>query len=202
MITTIPLAVDSTLPVVQQLDEQILECVEDESLSAHQRDKLLAWVHSHLLSAYVAVQLDAYLDATAKPAAKRPVAPCLSAVEMISQLLQGGVPLGPGGTFQCPPSGCARALTLSQKMPVWVRRRIVLAAQRTRFHEEAELKALWSAVEAHLITDATVEFELADLIHADVPSAEALDAVTLGCLEAMHGVRGLVWTPAGAVLQA
>lgn len=186
---------------MRQLDEQILECVEDESLSAHQQNELLAWVHSHLLSAYVAVQLIAYTDSMTGPAPESPVHTCLSAVEMIDQMLQGGVPLGPSGTFQCPPSGCASALALSQAMTAFVHRRIILVAQRTRLHAEAELTALWSTVEDHLITGAIAGFELADLLDADVPSAEALDAITLGCLEAMDGVRGLVWTPAGAVLQ-
>ena len=186
--------------MVRQLDEQILLGVEEESLSPVQQSELLGWVHAHLLTAYVAFNLDALAAVAAKSAAKRRVLACGSVIEMISNLLQGGLPLEDDLTFHCPPSCCQRADALRGRLPGWVRRRVVLAAQRTRWHTEAELACLWEAVEAHLITGAIAEFALAELLDVEVPDLDALETTTLECLEAMRGARDLSWTPTGAAL--
>lgn len=185
---------------MRQLDEQILACVEDRSLVVQQRDELLTWVHDHLLSAYAANLLDLYPGPAPKFAARHLICPCRSVIEMIGNMLQGGVPLEPDFTFRCPPSGCPSALALSRKLPAWLRRRVTLAAQRTRLHTDAELAALWGASEEHLLTGAPVWFDLNEFLEVDVPTLDALDASTRGCLEAIRGTRGLIWTPAGAVL--
>ena len=187
--------------MAQQLDKQILECVQGEALCERQQSELLAWVHSHLLSPYVALRMEMYPGLATKPAPKRFVPPCCTMVEAISQMLQGGIPLGEDLTFACPPSGCPRALALSRELPAWLRRRVLLAAQRTRLHSDAELTALWQAIEAHLVTEAVAWFELADWLAVDVPADQTLLA-TNHCLDVARGQRGVTWTPAGAVLQA
>ena len=146
--------------MVRQLDKQILLCVEDESLPPAQQNELLAWVHGHLLSAYVGLTLDALSFVAGKPVPKRRILVCNSAVETINFMLDGGLPLGEDDTFQSPPVCCHHASDLCSWLPGWVRRRVVLAAQRTRWHTEAELACLWEAVEAHLITGAVAEFKL------------------------------------------
>lgn len=133
-------------------------------------------------------------------AAQEFICPCRAAIEVIGNMLQGGMPLGEEMTFRCPPRACPRALALSQKLPAWLRRRVVLAAQRTRLHTEAELAALWEAVEAHLLTGAVAWFELADYLEVEVPTLDDLDAATRGCLEAVRGTRGLAWTRDEVVL--
>ena len=200
MFTAASLDFESTAPVVRQLDQQILLGVEDECLSAAQQAELLAWVHAHLLSAYVAFTLDALALVAGKPMPHRRILACRGGVETISLMLEGGLPLGEDLTFACPPVCCRGAQDLGGRLAGWVRRRVVLAAQRTRWHTEAELACLWEAVEAHLITGAIVEFELSDLLEVDVPAREALEATTRRCLEAMRAARDLSWTPAGAAL--
>ena len=71
----------------------------------------------------------------------------------------------------------------------------MLAAQRTRWHTEAELAALWEAIEAHLITGAIAEFGLSELLDAEVLALKTLETTTFGCLEAMNGAQGLSWEP-------
>ena len=193
---------DALSPVVLQLDMQILGCVLDEQLSDRQQGELLRWVHSHLISAYVAMQFDKRFDGTVDLALKRLVHPCLTNISMIGQMIQGGVPLEPDLTFHCPPSGCPRSLALARKLPAWLQRRVVLAAQRTRLHTQAELKALWKAIKIHLITGALAWFELDDLLEVELPAAETLHIITRDYLEAVYKVRGLAWTPAGVVLRA
>ena len=188
--------------MVQAFDQQILGCVEDESLSPTQQAELLAWTHDHLLSAYAAFALDVLALAAGKRQAKHRINACHSVVEIISNMLDGGIPLeAEDMTFHCPPLCCRRAQALSQRLPGWIRRRVVLAAQRTRWHTEAELTALWEAIEAHLITGAIAEFELADLLGVEVPDLKALETTTLGCLEAMNGAQGLSWEPMQAGCQ-
>ena len=187
--------------MVRRLDKQILECVRYEALSACQQGELLAWVRAHLLSAYVAIRMEMYPGPTAKPARKRFVLPCCTMVDVISQMLQGGIPLGEDRAFHCPPSGCPRALALSRELPAWLHRRILLAAQRTRLHAPAELAELWETIEAHLLTEAVTWFELTDLLDIDIPATQTL-LTTNHCLDVARGQRGIAWTPAGAVLQA
>lgn len=194
------LPMGNTTAVVQQFNRQLLQCVEDEALSAAQQAELLAWAHGHLLVAHVALRLDDLTLLAAESADSRFVNPCHSAVNLINHMLQGGVPLEDDLTFRCPPVCCPCADVLHARLLAWMRQRVRLAAQRTRWHTDAELDRLWQAVEAHLLVDSLVEFELADCLDADVPSAETLEAMTSGCLEAMRAGRGLAWTPAGAVL--
>ncbi len=193
------LSVSVTTPVVRQLDQQLLECVEGESLSAAQQAELLAWAHCHLLSVYVALHLDASPDPAAPSADKRLIDPCTGVVEIISNMLLGEVPVEEDLTFRCPPVCCERSRALSNRLSVWVRRRIELAAQRTRWHTDAELAALWAAVEAHLITGCIARFGLADLLKVKVPALRGLEPTTRGCLQAMWGTRGLAWRASGAV---
>lgn len=195
------LPITPTSAVVRQFDAQILACVAGESPTAQQRADLLAWMHEHLLSTYVADLLDLYPGPVPAFASKRRICPCRSSIEIAGNMLQGAIPLEPDHTFLCPPSGCPRALALSKKLPVWLRRRVVLAAQRTRLHDEMELTALWQAVEEHLLTGAMAWFDFTDYLQVDVPTLEALDVTTRGCLAAAHGTLGLIWTPAGAVQQ-
>ena len=186
--------------VVRHLDEQILLCVKDESLSPAQQSELLVWVHDHLLSVYVASYLDARHNRAAKLAAGHRISGCDSVIETISQMLQGGVPMDEDGNFECPPSCCPCAQALRGRLPKWVRGRIVIAAQRTRWHTEAELAALWETVEAHLITAAIVAFDLSRSLDMHGPLRKRLDVPTLGCLDAMRGARGLSWAPTGAAV--
>ena len=183
---TLFLDVTSKTSVVRHLDEQILLCVKDEPLSPAQQSELLVWVHDHLLSVFVASHLDARHNRAAKSAAAHRISWCDSVIETISQMLQGGVPLGGSSTFECPPSCCSCAQALTGRLPKWVRSRIVLAAQRTRLHTEAELAVVWDTVEAHLITAAIAAFELSEFLDTDFPVRKKLDAQTLGCLEAMR----------------
>ena len=185
--------------MVRQIDKQILLCVEDECLSSAQQAELLAWVHAHLLSAYVAFTLDALSLVAGKPVPERRIL-AWGGVETISLLLEGELPLREDLTFHSPPACCPRAHDLCGRLSGWIRRRVALAAQRTRWHTEAELACVWEAVEAHLITGAVAEFELTDLLDVEVPALEALEATTLRCLEAMREARDLAWTPAGAAL--
>ena len=113
---------------MRQLDDQILACVEDQSLSTPQQSELLTWLHDHLVSAYVADLLDLYSGSVPAFAAKELICPCRAAVDVVGNMLQGGIPLGEKMTFECPPQACPRALALSQKLPAWLRRRVVLAA--------------------------------------------------------------------------
>lgn len=189
-----------TAGVVRQLDQQLLQCVEDEALSAAQQAELLAWAHGHLLVAYVAMRLDVLTILAAESADNRLVNPCRSAVDMIENMLQGGVPLDNDLTFRCPPVCCPCADALHTRLLAWMRQRIRLAAQRTRWHTDAELDQLWAAVETHLLVDSVVGVGLDEWLEVDVPRAETLEAATGGCLEAMRAGRGLAWTPAGAVL--
>ena len=188
-----------TQSVVRQFDEQILECVEDEDLTAQQRNELLAWAHNHLSCAYLAIQLDRYRDLTAESVPKHFIRPCRTVIDMISQMLQGGVPLGDDMTFHCPPWVCPQTIAFNRRLSAWLRHRIVLAAQRTRLHTGMELDAIWQSIEGYLVTCALVWFELADSLDVEVPDAETLDATTRDCLDAVRGGRGLVWTPSGAV---
>ena len=186
--------------VVRRLDEQIFLCIEDESLSPAQQSELLAWVHDHLLSAYVASYLDARHNRAAKSAAKHRISSCDSVIETIRHMIYGGMPVGEDGTFECPPSCCSCAQALSGRLPGWVHGRIVFAAQRTRWHTEAELAALWETVEAHLLTAAIAAYGLSELLDVDVPARKRIDTPTLGCLEATCGARGLSWAPTGAAV--
>ena len=189
--------------MTQRFDAQILACVEDEELSSHQQGELLAWAHRHLLSTCVAAHLDACPLATTDPAPPWLIRPCCSNVEMIIQMLQGGIPLGADRIFECPPTGCSRADALARKMPVWLRQRVVLAAQHTRLHSAEDLDALWAAVEAHLLGGAITWFDLTKWSdNADMPDPEVLHAAALGCLKVVRGERGIAWTPAGVILQA
>ena len=185
--------------MVRALDRQILQCVEDESLSPGQQSELLTWVHDHLLSAYTAFTLDVFSLAAGKSVERHRINACRSVIEIISNMLDGGIPLEMEDmTFHCPPICCRRAQALSKRLPGWIRHRAVLAAQRTRWHTDAELAALWEGIEAHLITGAIAEFELADLLDVDVPALKALEATTFQCLEAMNGAQGLSWEPVAA----
>ncbi len=187
---------------MQQLDEQILEVVAGESLSAPQQADLLAWTHRHLLAAYVAEQLDARPDPALPPAWRRLIHPCHTDVDMIGEMLQGGVPLEPDLTFHCPPTGCPGAQALSEKLPGWLRRRVALAAQRTRLHTEAELAELWENIEAHLVAGAMVWFKLADLLYppTSLPAKKTVHATTRACLDAVRAARGISWDPTGTTL--
>ena len=188
-----------TAAVVRQLDRQLLECVEDEALSAAQQAELLAWAHGHLLVAYVATHLGDHSIFGVGLTETRLVTPCLDAVDIIKNMLQGDVPVEDDLTFCCPPVCCPCADAMRERLSVWMRQRVRFAAQRTRWHTDAELDRLWEAVEAHLLTGSIVWFELAEWLETDAPSAETLGAATEGCLEAMCTGRGLAWTPAGAV---
>ena len=188
-----------TLSVVRQFDEQFLECVEDEDLSAQHRNELLAWAHNHLFCAYLAIQLDRCRDLTAESVPKRFIRPCRTVIDMIGQMLQGGIPLGEDMTFHCPPCVCPQTIVFNRRLSAWLRHRIALAAQRTRLHTDMELDAIWKSIEGYLVTCALVWFELADLLDVEVPDAETLDATTRDCLDAVRGERGLAWTPSGAV---
>ncbi len=189
--------------VVRRFDTQILVCVEDEDLSLRQQNKLRAWAHRHLLSTSVAAYLDARTLATTDPALTRLIHPCDSSVEMITQMLRGGIPLGADQIFECPPTGCSRADALARKLPGWLRRRIVHAAQRTRLHTAQELSALWQAVKIHLLGGAIVWLRLTEWLDddADMPDVKVIHAAALGCLKVMRAERGIAWTPAGVVLQ-
>lgn len=188
-----------TQSVVRQFDEQILECVEDDDLTAHQRNELLIWAHNHLFCAYLAIQLDTRRDLTAGPESRCSIRPCSTVIDMIGQMLQGGVPLGEDMVFHCPPFSCPQTLVFNRRLTAWLRHRVVLAAQRTRLHGDMELDAIWKSIEGYLVTCALVWFELADLLDVEVPAAETLDATTRDLLDVVRGERGLVWTPSGAV---
>ena len=192
----------ATLPVVRQFDAQMLRCVENEDLSSAQQDALLDWAHHHLISAYVAVFLDTFAEPAARSlAARSRLHPCGSAMEVIAEMLQGGLPLEAADlSFHCPPRGCERARALSDRLTAWVRRRTVLAAQRTRLHTNEELTRLKKIIEAHLLTAALARFGLLELLEEALPPLPALDATTGACLGALRATRGLAWTPDGAVI--
>ncbi len=187
--------------VTQRLDRQLLACVQDEELSPGQQDKLIAWAHRHVLSTCIATYFVAHPLTAAGPASPQPIRPCCSNIEMITRMLQGDIPLGADHVFACPPTDCSRADALARKLPAWLRRRVVLAAQRTRLHTAKELALLWKAVEAHLLGGAIVWLEFTSwLDRVDLPDEEVIHAAMLGCLQVVRGQRGIAWTPAGAVL--
>ena len=193
--------------VVRQLDQRILECI-DPTVDKSKKAEILSWVHHHLMVPVI-IEWDRQLarPLPSQEEAREMEQPSLKCIDILRLMLNGAVAIDENLVFRVlipPPPGYAAALDCSaehcltpapvaSELVAWLRRRLAHTAQRTRFHEDSELKALLEWAEAELILYAVRRFELGRYL-VPAPSFTGAPVMPAVIMTVARGYWSIAWT--------
>ena len=182
----------------------------DPSVSENKKAEVLTWVHHHLMAPGI-IEFDSDLvrPRPLQEAVSEMVEPSLDRNEIVRLLLSGTVgidenlgfrllvpPPGPELVVACivgdavPPAKGA----LAAERVAWLHRRLTHTAQRTRFHQDWEIKAMLEWADAEFIKYAVRMLEFGRYLEKP-PIFERVPVEPILIAWAARGYSGVDWTP-------